>query len=131
MKVTADTNVLVCLLTRDDEKQALIAENILSKAEKVCVPTSVFCELVWVLMRLYRYSKEEVAAAIRTMTEIENLIYEKNTVDAGLEQLECGGDFADGVNEYTGRRIFDGQFVTFDKKAVAVLKKRNIPAKLL
>lgn len=131
MRITVDTNVLVRLLTRDDERQTKTAEKILVDAEAVCVPTPVFCELVWVLMRLYRYSKEEVSNAVRALTEIENLTYEKAAVDAGLEQLECGGDFADGINEYAGRKMSDGQFVTFDKNAVAVLKKRRIDAWLL
>jgi hypothetical protein len=44
--------------------------------------------------------------------------------------LEKGGDFADGVNEYTGRIMARGAvvFASFDKDAVQILTERGISA---
>jgi len=47
MKITADTNVLVRALVQDEPVQAEIASALLSRAEQVAIPLSVFCELVW------------------------------------------------------------------------------------
>jgi predicted nucleic-acid-binding protein len=52
-------------------------------------------------------------------------------VEAGLAVLEAGGDFADGVIAHEGNWLGADAFVTFDKKAVALLKAQNILARLL
>ena len=38
-------------------------------------------------------------------------------VEAGLAMLGLGGDFADGVIDYEGRRLGGETYLTFDKKA--------------
>lgn len=131
MQITVDTNILVRFLTHDDPVQLDAVKKILDEADKICIPTHVFCEVVWVLFRMYGYCKKDVATAIRTLTEVNKLIYAEDEVAAGLEQLEMGGDFADGVNEYTGRVLGSYQFVTFDKKAAVLMKKRGCNVKLL
>jgi predicted nucleic-acid-binding protein len=45
--------------------------------------------------------------------------------------LEAGGDFADGVIAYEGHWLGGETFVSFDKKAVALLKKQAQSARLL
>ena len=46
-------------------------------------------------------------------------------VEAGLEILEAGGDFADGVIAYEGRWLGGEAFVSFDAKAVNLLERRG------
>jgi hypothetical protein len=43
--------------------------------------------------------------------------------DAGLAVLNAGGDFADGVIAWEGRWLGGETFVSFDKKAVAMLAR--------
>ena len=45
--------------------------------------------------------------------------------------LEAGGDFADGVIAFEGEWLGGDVFVSFDKKAVALLEKQGISARLL
>jgi predicted nucleic-acid-binding protein len=52
-------------------------------------------------------------------------------VEAGLSILELGGDFADGVIAYEGSWLGGETFVSFDKKAVALLATQGQSARLL
>ena len=45
--------------------------------------------------------------------------------------LEAGGDFADGVIAYEGNWLGGEVFVSFDKRAVALLTVQGRPARLL
>jgi predicted nucleic-acid-binding protein len=45
--------------------------------------------------------------------------------------LEAGGDFADGVIAFDGRRLGGETFVTFDKRAVARLTAQGVSARQL
>ncbi|EGG79200.1 transposase subfamily [Gluconacetobacter sp. SXCC-1] len=52
-------------------------------------------------------------------------------VEAGLALLEAGGDFADGVIAHEGVWLGGETFVSFDKKAVSLLKKQGEKTRLL
>ncbi len=131
MKITADANILVRALVRDDAAQARIAFRILREAELIAVPLSCLCELVWVLRRVYRFQRTEIVRALETLLEAGNLALNRAAADAGLATLRGGGDFADGVIAWDGAWLGGESFVSFDKKAVTVLKKQGIAARLL
>jgi predicted nucleic-acid-binding protein len=48
-----------------------------------------------------------------------------------LALLDAGGDFADGVIAYDGTWLGAETFVSFDKKAVSLLKKQERATRLL
>ena len=48
-----------------------------------------------------------------------------------LSVLDAGGDFADGVIAYEGNWLGGETFVSFDKKAVALLKAQGQQARFL
>ena len=52
-------------------------------------------------------------------------------VEAGLSVLDAGGDFADGVIAYKGRWLGAEERVSFDKKAVSILKPQGKHARLV
>lgn len=130
-KITIDTNVLIRLLVGDDEQQQQQSEAVLVNADKVFIPTSVLCEVVWVLLRSYKLTMSHVIEAIEQIMEIENVYLQEDEVMAGLELMRLGGDFADGVNEYCGRKMGGVEFVTFDKKAAHLMKKQGKKINLL
>ncbi len=131
MEVAIDTNVLVRAAVCDDQAQARIAAQVLSAAELVAIPLPCLCEFVWVLLRVYRFQPEDVAAAIRALLGAANVKVNRPAVDAGLAMLEAGGDFADGVIAYEGRWLGADTFVSFDKRAVALLTTQGFSARLL
>lgn len=131
MKVTVDTNVLVRAVMGDDPAQANIAARILSDAELIAVATPCLCEFVWVLRRVYDFQPADVAAAVRALLTVANVEVNRSAVEVGLSVLEAGGDFADGVIAYEGSWLGGGTFVSFDKKAVALLAAQGQSAHLL
>ena len=131
MKITADTNVLVRILTGDDERQSRIAQNTLARADMVAVTIPALCELVWVLARGYKIDVAEIAAAIRGLINSANVVVSRPAAEAGLVLLEAGGDFADGVIAFEGSQLGAETFVSFDKKAVRLLAKSGEAARLL
>jgi predicted nucleic-acid-binding protein len=131
MKITADTNVLVRAVVRDDERQAKAADRVLKGAELIAVPLPCLCEFAWVLRRLYKFERADISAAIEALIDSANVSVNRPAVEAGLAVLRAGGDFADGVIAYEGSWLGAETFVTFDKKAVSVLEKQGYSTRLL
>lgn len=131
MKITVDTNVLVRSVVRDDEKQAIAAEKVLKEATVIAVALPVLCEFVWVLRKVYDLAPADIATAVRVLLDIRNLVVNRPAAEAGLALLDAGGDFADGVIAHEGNGLGGDTFVSFDKKAVALLTEQGHSATLL
>lgn len=131
MKVAVDTNILVRALVGDDPAQARIAAKVLTDAELIAVALPCLCELVWVLRRVYNFHASDAANAIRALLSAANVEANRPAAEAGLLMLEAGGDFADGVIAYEGKWLGGETFVSFDKKAVAILKAQGQSARLV
>ncbi|MBK8336144.1 MAG: type II toxin-antitoxin system VapC family toxin [Sterolibacteriaceae bacterium] len=131
MKITADTNVLVRAVVRDDEQQACAAEKVLREASIIAVALPSLCEFVWVLRRVYGLDPADIAAAIRALLDTANLVVNRPAAEAGLAMLDAGGDFADGVIAHEGNWLGGETFVSFDRKAVALLQALGESAAVL
>jgi predicted nucleic-acid-binding protein len=131
MKITADTNVLLRAAVQDDPDQARQAAKLLQQAELVAVPVPVFCEFVWVLRRGYKISAPEISDAVRRLIKSANVVVNRPAIEAGLSVLDAGGDFADGVIAYEGDWLGAEEFVSFDSKAVSILRSQGGRARLL
>jgi predicted nucleic-acid-binding protein len=131
MKLAVDTNVLVRAVVRDVPAQARIAAKVLIDAELIAVALPCLCEFVWVLLRVYGLQPSDAATAIRALLAAANVQVNRPAVEAGLSVLEAGGDFADGVIAYEGNWLGGETFVSFDKKAVALLTAQGQSARLL
>lgn len=129
MKITADTNLLVRAIVLDDATQTEAAERELGEAELVALTLPAICELVWVLSRNYRRSASDIAYALRTLVDAGNVAADRAAIDAGLAMLDGGGDFADGVIADAGKWLGAEEFVSFDKKAVRLLRARGEAAR--
>jgi predicted nucleic-acid-binding protein len=131
LKVVADTNLFVRALTGDDPRQSQIAQAELAKAEKIVVALPALCEVVWVLSANYRFPASLIAEGIRRVTDAANVVVSRPAIEAGLRQLEAGGDFADGLIAHEGRRLGADVFLSFDRRAVRILQAQGEPARLL
>jgi predicted nucleic-acid-binding protein len=131
VKIAPDTNVLVRVLTEDDERQAQVAETELAAAELIVLPMPMLCELVWVLSQGYRIAPADIAMTIRRLVEGANTVVNRPAVEAGLAHLDAGGDFANGVIAYEGRWLGAEAFVSFDRQAVKLMTDRGESARLL
>ena len=131
MKIAVDTNVLIRAVVRDDPAQAKVATRVLIQAELIAVALPCLCEFAWVLRKVYGFTTADVAIAIRALLAVANVEVNRPAVEAGLSVLEAGGDFADGAIAYEGSWLGGETFVSFDKKAVALLTAAGQSARLL
>lgn len=131
MKIAVDTNVLVRAAVRDDSEQAEAAIRMMSRAKMVAIAVPSFCEFAWVLRSVYVFSASDIGTAIRALLAADNVETNRPAVEAGLAILDEGGDFADGVIAYEGRWLGAETFVSFDKKAVDMLKAQGVVVRLL
>ena len=125
MNLILDTNVLVRLVTGDDEAQQAKAAVTLDAADKVAISVHAFCEFAWVLQTTYKVTKADIAFAIRGFLNMKNVLVNQPAIQAGLSILDAGGDFADGVIAYDGKWLGGATFASFDKRAVALLEDRK------
>jgi predicted nucleic-acid-binding protein len=131
MKITIDTNPLVRLIVRDDKQQAIAAQRAVERATNVMITLPCLCELVWVLRSVYRFARLDVVSVLEELMQIPNAVVDRSAVLAGLEVLRSGGDFADGVIAYEGRRLGSDVFLSFDRKAVRLVQAQGYGAELI
>jgi predicted nucleic-acid-binding protein len=81
-----DTNVLVRLITRDDERQVETAEEFVSKG--AWVSHLVLAEASWVLDSVYDRTREQIAKAIGMLLDHQQLtIQDQDVVEAALDRF--------------------------------------------
>ena len=131
MKVTVDTNILIRAVVRDDEHQAEAASRLLRDAEVIAVPLPCLCEFVRVLRRVYGFGQDDISDALEALLDAANVAVNRPAADAGLAIHKAGGDFADGLIAYEGAWLGADVFVSFDKRAVALLTEQGRRATLL
>jgi predicted nucleic-acid-binding protein len=131
VKITADTNVLLRAMIADDARQSAIAQAELAQADMVAVTLAALCELVWVLSRGYQTPSPMIADAIRRLVNAVNVVVNRPAVEAGLTMLDRGGDFADGVIAFEGNWLGAEAFVSFDRKAVRLMRTQGLEARLV
>jgi predicted nucleic-acid-binding protein len=128
MKISVDTNILARAILGDDPRQSALARQLLRDASLIAVSSACLCELVWVLRRSAKLSKQDVAAAVRALLNTGNVVMDRPAVEASLMILEDGGDFADGIMAYESQWLGGETFMSFDEKAVALLSRRGVSA---
>ncbi|AGF76194.1 type II toxin-antitoxin system VapC family toxin [Bartonella vinsonii] len=131
MKISVDTNILARAVLQDDEKQGKLASKLLKDASLIAVSLPCLCELVWILRRAAKLSKEDVAITLRDLLTASNVVMNRPAVEVGLAILEAGGDFADGIMAYEGNWLGGETFFSFDKQAINLLTKKGQKAKFL
>jgi len=96
-----DTNVLVRYLVEDDEAQsnraATLIESAADRRDQLFIGHLVLCELVWVLGRAYRRSREEVVRVLDAILRTAQFVVEDPALaHRALARFEAGrADFAD------------------------------------
>jgi len=118
-----DTNVLVRVLTGDDETQSSRARRFLSDKCSADDPAFVSCvvlvETYWVLESVYGFGHSEIDAALELIFSAEEIRIEDEALARHAWQSFSreGGDFADALIGAIGRAHGCSATVTFDRKA--------------
>ena len=99
--IAIDTNVLVRYLTNDDEIQSYKASQLLSSQagsnNSIFINNIVICELIWVLERGYKYSKQQVTSAIKEILATVEFSFENHKIlwTSIIEYEKSKADFSD------------------------------------
>lgn len=128
-----DTNVLLRHLTMDDPAQASLARRAIDgfdAANPGHVSVIVLCELVWVLERAFRRSREEIAVAIQVLLHTRHLLFEDfEVVEAALTRYRRGRvGFSDTLLGLRNRMAGCEATLTFDRDAAAQAEFRLLTA---
>ena len=102
MSMAIDTNVLVRLLTRDDEAQCAAAVRLVQTAAEdgaaALISSGVLLETEWVLRSRYKLAPAEIQQAFHAVLETQELIVQEPAVlEEALElwRKRAAADFAD------------------------------------
>ncbi len=135
MSITAGANILLRVILDDEPEQAQQARALLERASLIAVPVPVFCELVWTMRRLYKRQPGEVADAVAAILQVATVTTDRPAVEAGLDVLRAGGDFADGTIAWQGAAMGAEILATFDREGSRLLNANGLaaaePAQLL
>lgn len=121
--IGVDTNILVRYFTQDDPEQAQIVEKIIenygSSPNSLFINNIVMCELVWVLERGYKYSKEQVGVVINQMLSTEEFVFEKQELLwlALNEYVQNNSDYSDALIGLINKSSGCKETLTFDQVA--------------
>jgi predicted nucleic-acid-binding protein len=124
--IALDTNVLVRLITRDDEAQALRAKAFVDEyADRdsvLFVSDVVLVELCWTLSRAYGLIRADVLRAVRALADNITIALESpKAVRAALDLSEQGGaDFPDCLIVAKAAQAGCETTVTFDRRMGAL-----------
>ena len=120
--IALDTNVLARYLVRDDAEQAEAARSLLEsltvdRPGYVCREVTV--ELVWVLERVYGYSRDQIATILAELVATEGLVIEAaDDVGSAAFRYRMGGaGFSDLMILAAAERTGAQPLYTFDQKA--------------
>ncbi len=103
----------------------------LRDADLIALTLPTLCEFAWVLRRQRKISRELVAAKIRELLQSSRVAADRPAIEAGLAALDAGGDFADRVIAFEGRRLGGDIFTTFDRQAAELLAASGAAVALL
>ena len=111
-----DTNVLVRLITRDNDAQVEIAEALLLEGPFLLLP-SVLIEMVWVASSRYAMPRGKIATELRKLLGMANaVIVSSSAVAWALTRFADGADFADMLHFALAEELEATSFATFDKR---------------
>lgn len=118
-----DTNVLMRLIVRDDERQSLAVSRLLEQhirhSQSLWVPVTVMLELEWVLRSRYKFGKADVVRALTSLlTAIELAFESEDALEQALASYEDGrADFGEYLHLSLAQKGNALPFWTFDAKA--------------
>lgn len=110
--IAVDTNVVVRLLTRDDEQQFQKAAALFAR-QSIFIPETVILETEWVLRFAYRFESAAICDAFTKLLGLANVKTDRPAVLAQAIDLSRQGlDFADALHLAASQEC--SRLATFD-----------------
>ena len=129
--IGVDTNIIVRYLTRDDEKQARLVDQLVIEARaepKLFVNPLVLAEIDWVLRKAYKIGRAESQKACQLLLETNEFILPEKLQFDDLEQwfVYPDNDFSDVLISEINRSNGCSKTVTFDRKAARQINSMEL-----
>jgi predicted nucleic-acid-binding protein len=126
--ISVDTNIIIRLLTGDDQIQLKKVKSLFSK-ENIYITTTVILECEWVLRYAYQFKQSEITNAFESLFGLPNVQLENPlTISNAIHWYQKGMNFADAL--HLAHSSGADAFVTFDKKFIkSALKNTTFPVK--
>ncbi|WP_009633172.1 type II toxin-antitoxin system VapC family toxin [Synechocystis sp. PCC 7509] len=119
--IAVDTNIVVRLLTQDDEQQYNKSFKLFQKHD-VFIPDIVILETEWVLRFAYNFKPNKICEAFKNLFGLPNVqLTNGNLMAQVLQWHENGLDFADAIHLAQSQNC--SALYTFDTKFVNKAKK--------
>lgn len=113
-----DTNVLLRFLLADDPIQSPIARSyFVNRENTLIIDTVVLCEAVWVMKKRSKLKNQKIVQILQGLTIEPHIKLDKEKFNQGIEFLQNGGDFANGIIFYQSSQFDNAKVLSFDKKA--------------
>ena len=119
--IALDTNVLIRYLTRDNPEQAEAAR-VLLEGLTADNPGFIFrevaLEIVWVLERAYRFTREQIANVVMELVSTDALVIEDadDIARSAIAYRLGGADFSDFMILAAANRVGAQPLYTFDRR---------------
>jgi predicted nucleic-acid-binding protein len=114
--IAIDANIVVRLLTRDDQAQYQASYQLFRTAE-IFIPDTVILETEWVLRYAYDFKPAEICSAFKKLFGLKNVhVNNAQLVARVINWHEAGLDFADAFHlanseRYSSLQTFDERFI--------------------
>lgn len=118
--ISVDTNVLIRLLTRDDERQYGRVRRLFEK-ETIYISDTVLLETEWVLRAVYEFDRERIHFALSGLVGLPNVQTDRaERVEDALRWHQAGIDFSDALHLAVSSHC--ERLVTFDEAFIKSAK---------
>jgi predicted nucleic-acid-binding protein len=118
--IAVDTNLVVRLLTRDEEGQYQRARKVF-REKQVFLPDTVLLETEWVLRFAYEFPRDMISAALENLCGLPNVrLANPQLLFMAIAWHKEGLDFADALHLAQCQPCTE--FLTFDAKLVRKAK---------
>jgi predicted nucleic-acid-binding protein len=127
--IAIDTNIIIRLLTRDDETQYQHSYRLLAELQ-VYIPDSVILEVEWVLRFAYDFTSTEICQALRKILGLPNVhVTDIKRFAQVIAWHENGLDFADALHLTNSQhcaqlKTFDARFIKRSAKLSACVVQK-------
>jgi predicted nucleic-acid-binding protein len=119
--IAFDTNAIIRMLVEDDQNQAKLIKDLISKVEtnsgQILILTEVLIETVWVLESCYECTREEISSFLETLARTPVFAAtEPSVLRAAVSHYKRGGDFADLVIVFQAKHFQAKKLISFDRR---------------
>lgn len=114
--IAIDTNILVRLITQDDELQYQQSLRLFEN-KNIFIPDTVILETEWVLRFAYKFKPVEINQVLKKVFGLPNVyLTDEKLISQVIEWHEKGVDFADAFHLASSNHCLE--FYTFDEKFI-------------